>query len=55
MGGDMKMFESFAETLKALESRGSDKIMMDVTIATKRDLYVRLVALASRISPHLEK
>lgn len=50
VGGDMKFFDSLSTVLDALEARGSDKLMMDMTITTKRKVYERLIAQAQRLS-----
>lgn len=55
LGEDMKLFESMKEVLSSLENRGTDKIIMDISVGSKRELYLRLVSLSQRIAPHLEK
>lgn len=55
VGGDLKLFENLKEVLSSLENRGTDKVIMDISISSKRELYSRFVSLAQRIAPHLEK
>lgn len=50
VGGDMKFFEELGSVLSVLESRGSDRVLMDLSVSTKKVLYERLLAQAERIS-----
>jgi hypothetical protein len=46
----MKLFESLDAVLKDLENRGSDKLLMDLSVATKKSILNRLLQQAERIS-----
>lgn len=46
----MKFFENLASVLKELESRGSDKILMDLSVPTKKAVLDSLLSQAKRIS-----
>lgn len=50
VGGDMKFFNSLDEVLKDLENRASDKLMMDLSVSTKKSILDRLLQQAERIS-----
>jgi len=45
----MKFFESLDSVLKTLEGRGSDRILMDMSVSTKKAIYTRLLAQAERV------
>ncbi len=50
VGEDLKFFESLSNVLSQLENRSSDKLLMDMSVATKKSVLDRLVAQAERIS-----
>jgi len=54
VGGDKKFLDSLASVLHELEARETDKLLMDLTVTTKRVLYERLISASARISRLLE-
>ena len=46
----MKFFDSLSSVLSDIENRSSDRILMDMSVSTKRILYEKLLAQAKRIS-----
>lgn len=46
----MKFFEGLDSALSTLENRGSDRVLMDMSVATKKAVYDKLLAQAQRIS-----
>jgi hypothetical protein len=46
----MKFFEDLSTALTKLESRGSDRVLMDMSVQTKKAVYDKLLAQAKRIS-----
>lgn len=55
MGKDKKFLDALSEALAELETRPMDKLVMDLTVPTKRALYVRLVSATQRVAMLLDK
>ena len=55
VGADKKFLDALSEVLTEVENRPMDKIVMDLTVPTKRALYHRLVKVSERISFLLQK
>jgi hypothetical protein len=55
VGADKKLYEQLEAAAKALEERGTDVLIADTSIATKKQVLRRLVAQAERIARLLEK
>lgn len=49
VGADAKFFEKLASVLTELEGRSSDKVLMDLSVSTKKVVLDRLLAQADRI------
>lgn len=48
-GEDIKFFRELDQVLLKLESRNTDKLVMDLSIQSKRQMYERLIAQAGRL------
>lgn len=55
VGSDKKIYDQLDAAIKALEERGTDVLIADISISTKKQVLQRLVAQAERLARLLEK
>lgn len=49
LGPDLQLFRDLESVLSRLESRPMDRVMMDLTVETKKAKYDRILAFADRV------